>query len=604
MHFDDRLGTVLRLNASSEAMRRIQFRQLLDLLGVLPADARGEQIDAAFVRLGELSKAIPAGLRTAVVRDVGLRLRSPRLVAALASGEPDVAQAALQRAELTREEWHDLIPALPPGARHALRRRSDLPRETVALLARLGVTDRGLPPAAAPAPDAPAAEATAKPETAPEPEPAAAAPAEEPQPQPEPEPEAEPVSALEPEPAASDELPTILPAQPAPGDGAIGAIVKRIEAFRRARQVVEQRPANDSPRLPLGEEHVLQVPEQIRAFNFATDAEGRITWSDPGVAPMVTGIALPPAASDPAFAVRLRSHQPLTGQRLRLAGAPAIAGEWCLDAAPWFDPLTGRYLGYRGRLRRPAERVPLVPPVTDSEADRLRQLLHELRTPVNAIQGFAEVIQQQLFGPTPHDYRALAAGIAGDAARMLAAFEELERLARLDSGAMELDPGETDLAAMIEATASQLAAHTGQRGSGFAIRREVETLPVGLERIEVERIVWRLLATLAGVSAPGEMLKLRLRERHGMARIDLALPKALADRPEESLFETAAGAIPQIITAGVFGVGFALRLARAEARAAGGDLIRRDGKLRLTLPGLTGDSGDHRQQQAGGADAV
>ena len=58
-------------------------------------------------------------------------------------------------------------------------------------------------------------------------------------------------------------------------------------------------------------------------------------------------------------------------------------------------------------------------------------MLHELRTPVNAIQGFAEVIQQQLFGPTPHEYRALAAGIAGDAARILSAFEELDRLAGL-----------------------------------------------------------------------------------------------------------------------------------------------------------------------------
>ena len=41
-------------------------------------------------------------------------------------------------------------------------------------------------------------------------------------------------------------------------------------------------------------------------------------------------------------------------------------------------------------------------------------------------------------------YRALAASIAGDAARMLSAFEELDRLAKLDSGAMELDPGETE----------------------------------------------------------------------------------------------------------------------------------------------------------------
>ena len=42
----------------------------------------------------------------------GLRLRSPRLVAALAAGEPQVAAATLRRAELSDEQWLQLIPVL------------------------------------------------------------------------------------------------------------------------------------------------------------------------------------------------------------------------------------------------------------------------------------------------------------------------------------------------------------------------------------------------------------------------------------------------------------------------------------------------------------
>ena len=575
MHFDDRLGTVLRLSASGSAVQRIQYRQLLDLLGTSPAEARGEQLDAAYVRLAELAQKIPAANRAAMIRDSALRLRSPRLVAALAESEPAVAEAAVLQARLTQEEWLDLIPALPPAARPVLRQRRDLPGEVPALLARLGVTDRGLPPAeasiepAAPEPAELLAEADALPEA-----------------------EAE---------AAGAEV-VVLPPRTAPAaqDSGIGAIVKRIEAYRRQRQVIDQVPANDSPRLPLGEDHFLEVPEQVRAFDLACDAEGRICWADPGVAPMVLGLRLAGTALSAEFDLQMRRHQPLRAERLELNGAEAITGTWQLDAVPWFDPVTGRYLGYRGRMRRPAERAPVLPPVRDSEADRIRQMLHELRTPVNAIQGFAEVIQQQLFGPTPHEYRALAANIAGDAARMLSAFEELERLARLDSGAMELDEGETDLAAVIAATVDQLGAHTAQRGSGFALKSDAERLPVALARLEVERIVWRLTATLAGVAAPGEVLKLKLRQRDGMARLDLALPGVLARLDGDDLFRAAAGAIPQVVAAGVFGVGFALRLARAEARAAGGDLLRKDGKLRLTLPavsapGLTAGPANHTQ---------
>lgn len=566
MHFDDRLGTVLRLRADGPALRRIQFRQLLDLLGTLPAETHGDQVESAYSRLTDLAATIPTSERAALVGDHGLRLRSPRLVAALAASDSPVARTAVERAELDENQWLDLIPALPPAVRSHVRQRRDLGPLITAKLARLGVHDRALPPAAMPAaatPDQP------------------------------------PVVANDTAIAQAEAA----PAQPGPdtlneGEG-IGAIVRRIEAYRRAREVVDHAPIGDSPRLPLGEEHVLHVTGALRAFDFATDAAARIVWSDPGVAPMVTGLALG-GLSAPGLGDALKRRQPLRGLELALDGAPALAGPWQVDAAPWFDPLTGRHMGWRGRMRRPADLAdgpPPLAPVQDSQADRIRQALHELRTPVNAIQGFAEVIQQQLFGPTPHEYRALAAAIAGDAARMLAAFEELERLAKLDSGAIELEPGATDLVNVVESTVTQLAAHTRQRGSGFALKcdGDGEALQVPLAQIEVERIVWRLLATLAGVAAPGEVLKLRLRQRHGLVRIDAALPATLAARSEQELFQASSGAIPQVIAAGVFGVGFALRLVAAEAKAAGGALLHKGERLRLTLPSLTGPQSAHSE---------
>lgn len=549
MLFDDRLATALRLSASGPAVLRIQFRQLLDLLGTCPVDAHSLIIDESYIRLAELAKEIPADERAKAIGDAGLRLRSPRLVAELAAYEPQVASAALLHARLTIDQWLDLVPAIPPIARPYLYQRRDLPAELAELMSRLGVERPGLPPAQ-----------SAKNEVAPE---------------------------------AGQSLQDAAPLNPQSG---ISAIVKRIEAYRRARQNGEPI-SSDSPRLPLGEDHVLQVPDHVRAFDFATDAEGRINWSDPGVIPMVTGLRLVDIAQEADCAVLIRRHQPLRTQPVKLEGARAIAGEWLLDAAPWFDPLTGRFLGYRGRMRRAAGRTALVEPVRESEGDRMRQMLHELRTPVNAIQGFAEVIQQQLFGPTPHEYRALAAGIAGDAARILSAFEELDRLAKLDSGAMELETGETDLASLIEATISQLSAHTAPRGSGFSLRIRGEVAQIGLDRTEAERILWRLLATLAGVSTSGEILRLNLEPSGELLRLDLNLPAVLAAIPGEALFDAAANSIPQSLTVGTFGIGFALRLARTEAQSAGGDLVRTDDVLTLTLPALS-------RQNEGGSNSI
>lgn len=553
MLFDDRLDTVLRMRADSAGTRRIQMRQLVDLLGTLSSDVRNSQVDAAYTRLSELQALIPAPEAAQMLGDPALRLRSPRLVAALCSSDPRIAAMALGRAELDEEQWLDLIPALGPSARQALFERRDLPPAIAALVARLGVRGRGLPPSTDAASQAPS-------------------------------------------PGEAD-IEILPPSDDNTRGEEIGAIVRRIEAYRRARQVVEPGLA-DSPRLPLGEDHVIDVHGPVKACDFATDAEGRISWCDPGVAPMLVGQRLDEA---PEAARLVKLHQPLRAMRIEFDGAPAIAGHWQVDAAPWFDPVGGRFLGYRGRLRRPPEAANPPPPslMPDTEADRIRQMLHELRTPINAIQVGAEIIQQQLYGTTPHEYRALAAGIVGDAARMLSAFDELERLAKLSSGALDLDPGASDLAATVRATAGQLDAHTKSRGSGFDLRIEVEHAPVALAGIEVERLVWRLLATVAGTSAPGEQLKLRLRLKHGMFRLDAALPAAIARFEGEDIFKAAAGTVPQVIAAGVFGTGFALRLARAEARAAGGELQRKGDRLRLTLPGLTLARPGHTQAPDG-----
>ena len=609
MRYDDRLATVLRLHTGGRNLARVQLRQLLDLLGAAPSEARSDLLDEGYLRLSELVALFPATETAAMLAEPGLRLRSPRLLASLAQGEPPVARAALHAAQLDEASWSDLIPALPPSCWSLLWQRRDLGAAPRALLARLGGGRMALP-------------TTAVEQTGDEPMPAALVVDEQPSP-----------------PPAADAPPS--PEKQAEPAEDIGAIVRRIEAFRRAREAgprpaappplptspflsppLPAPPANDAPRLPLGEE-----PAPLTTLDFETDSEGRIIRADPLVAPMLVGLSLAERAETETggpegagIARLIRQHQPIRGHGIQLDGAPAIAGPWHLDATPRFDLLGGRFVGYLGRFRRlPPTQASAPAAPADSHTDRLRQSLHELRTPVNAIQGFAEIIQQQLFGPTPHEYRALAAVIAADAARMLAGFEELERFARIDSGAMEIEPGASDLADCVCATLVRLEHHTAARGIALELERLTRPLPLTLAGIETERLCWRLLATLAATAAPGERLGLALRHgngpagqgAHSLASLDMTLPAALAALPDEALFHASVPIGEAAPSAGMFGTGFTLRLAAAEARAAGGSLRREGPLLRLTLPspitqyqiwpGLTDAAAGHSHVHQGNA---
>ncbi|QVM85745.1 sensor histidine kinase [Novosphingobium decolorationis] len=373
-----------------------------------------------------------------------------------------------------------------------------------------------------------------------------------------------------------------------PGDPGIGAIVRRIEEFRRSRQKPQPtEPQGDSPRLPLGDA-ISEATQGPTTLDFATDALGRITWADGPFASAVTGFLLPLHESEQeTIATAVRHGQPIRGARIQLSGPAAISGIWQVDAAACFDQGTGRFTGHSGRLRRPHPSVRDTANASASaEADRMRQVLHELRTPANAIQVAAEIIQQQLYGPAPHEYRALAASIAGDCAHILAGFEELDRLVKLETGALSLDPGLCNFALVTHRTIQRLGSWTGPRNSGFRPSPDLADaqLPIALEHDEAERLVWRLLAALAGASASEERLALHWAENGSDLRICLQLPKTLAEREGDALFAIGDIGRGQALTAGVFGVGFTLRLASAEARSAGGGLQRIANELVLTLP--------------------
>ncbi len=571
MIVDDRLETVLRTHAAGRLATKIQFRQLADLLGRADSVFWTEAQAAALDRLDAHAETLGEEDCAALLRSCALR--SPVLVRHFASMAPRLAMAAIGGARLDEAQWLDLVPHLPVQARGFLRHRRDLGERVEALLARLGIDDFALP-----VPD----RSVVSQETRP------ASPRVV---------ELAPVRAA-PRPAAS---PAPAPAAAPTADRGIdregiGAIVRRIEAFRRHREGRPVAPA--VPGLAEAEDAFVAaaeapLPRVTTAIDIRIDAEGMIVAADSAHAPMLvghrpfTGEVDAPATCDAGTLRAFRARQPVEAGLMTFEGTAPVAGSWRVDAVPSFARESGHYTGYHARLRRPeAGRAAAAAndDEGDSSTDRLRQLLHELRTPINAIQGFAELIQQQLFGPTPHQYRSLAASIASDAARMLAGFEEVERLARLESGQAEPEQGETDLAATLSRLVEQLEPAIGPREVRLRLAVPQGAVIVTVEALELERTLWRMLSVIAGSAAPGERLAVSLGEGAGYARLVLPLPAALAMRDDAALFapdSKGGGAMPG---QAMLGNGFALRLAAAEVRAAGGHLARNGARLLIDLP--------------------
>lgn len=570
MRFDDRLATVLAQPRADAAARAAAWRQIVDILAQAPPDA-GDPLPAdAYALLRTLRDEVAQPVRAqAVAALVGRRVH-PAIVALIAEEKPVVAAALIGQARLADGEWLFLLPRLSITARALLRHRRDLSPAVRAGLASFGASDFALPAGEI---DADAGDASAQTPTPPASAPAVAVPRIALVPS---------VSVetvdLTPSPASDDDAPTGLAA----GDTRIADMLARIAAYRR------EEATGTPPAAP-----------PIERFRFETGPDGTILWvaGAPRAALIGISIARPGESSDCGVDGQatgaFRHRAPFRDARLCIVGGSAAAGEWRIGGVPVFDPLDGRFTGYRGTARRPHPHERAGPATgglygTGLPTDALRQLAHELRTPINAIVGFGEMIERQVMGPAAALYRSEAHAIVEQGRRLLSAVDDLDVAARTEGRPAGASPERVGAADVLRRLEPAMRAIAAERGVTLDLTVAEGAGDLAAEPAAVERMFSRLLAATVGLGGAGETISARL--SHGPAQVVLRLsrPAVLRGSAEADLLDpgfSIAGDFPE---APQLGLGFALRLVRSLAQSVEGALLVEPGHFTLRLP-VAGD---------------
>ncbi|URW76799.1 sensor histidine kinase [Sphingomonas donggukensis] len=562
MRFDDALTTVMSAPLASPASVQAAWRQLVDLAG----RGRVSSVEAAVAALADLQAEVPLAVRAASARALIGAQPPLALVRLLARDDMTVAAPVLRTATLAHAEWVTLLPELGPAARAILRHRRDLPEGMAHALDSYGTVDFVIE-------GAPGTAAIATPISLPE----AATPSPAP-------------ATIPGDPGAFVSLGRIAMGLPVVAEALrrendnesplaaadhpfrIADIVARIEAYQK--QEPRAAPPPPAPAPAFGAE----------GFRFETDAAGIVRWVEGAPRGAIVGVSLAQAARpgapgvDGIAAGACRRRARFDAARLQVgAGSPA-AGLWLISAVPGFDPASGRFTGYRGSARRPrADELPRASQA--AAADAVRQIVHELRTPTNAISGFSEMIEHQLLGPVADPYREQAATIRGESRRLLAAIDDIDTAARIEAGSLPTRKDRVALDALVAESVRDLAALAADRGAGITVSGTAAQ--VVADRDALARLVARLLAAMLGAAAAGEAIAIDIAPATA-DRVALAVdrPAALDAYPGETILDIAA----EDCATSLLGTGFALRLARNLAREIGGALTIGQRRLTLTLP--------------------
>ncbi|MEO7365058.1 MAG: histidine kinase dimerization/phospho-acceptor domain-containing protein [Sphingomicrobium sp.] len=503
MRFDDRLMTVLDQPASDPHDRAVRWRQLVDLVARAGGQADNPLVEQALQLIRADRANVDDSLRSAAARAVAALPLPYELVALFASDKLAVSAPLLAATRLEPHEWQRLL--------------SVADDETRQFVATLHPDIPAAPPAVSPTPEEPFVEGAAP---------------------------------------ASQAIPSI------------SDVVARIERLRHGQEQPPASPPADGQRRPV-------ATSAPTLFRWECGPSGEIAWVEGAPRGPLIGRSIARAEEgegvDDEVVRAFATRAPFRDAQLSLPGEGILAGAWKISGVPAFEPADGRFAGYRGIALREANGGydaalnglhPLL-----SDPNSLRELVHEIKTPLNAIIGFAEIIDSQLLGPADRQYRTRAAEIVAQAKLLLSAIDDLDFAAKLQADRNRPGSG-TDLATLLEQLA--VAMRQGASASAPHLQLSIETRKrrCALEPALAERLVTRFCDAVFAAAADGEQIVVHIDNRSGRCLLWVHPP-------------------PQLGTGdGDQGGGFGLRLVRGLARIAGGDLTITKARITLALPEL------------------
>ena len=322
-------------------------------------------------------------------------------------------------------------------------------------------------------------------------------------------------------------------------------------------------------------------------FRWECDASGQIAWVDGAPRGALIGRSLPgEEGADRRLIRAFADRLPFDGAPLTIP-APALDGEWRLSGIPAFSPVDGRFLGYRGIARRGVEEFeePVAPQparsALASDAESLRETIHEIKTPLNAIIGFAEIIDGQYLGPAHRSYRHRAAEIVSQARILLAAIEDLDFAARIQTGSAGQQEA-VDLGQILPPLIEELAERALARNVQLRVMPIADQHPCNLDRDLAERLMRRLIGAAIDSAAASETIKVEVHEERGRCLVSVTRPASTVNFTERQMLD------PSFLSSGEeegsrLGLGFALRLVRGLVRLAGGSLKFTADQIVLTI---------------------
>jgi signal transduction histidine kinase len=153
----------------------------------------------------------------------------------------------------------------------------------------------------------------------------------------------------------------------------------------------------------------------------------------------------------------------------------------------------------------------------------LANMSHELCTPLNAIIGFSDIIEGEMFGPvTVPKYLEYITDIKQSGVHLLEVINDMLDISKIESGTVTLDRKPVDLSEVVETSLRLVAPRAEQKNLHLSVKT-VEDMPVMLgDRRRIVQLVLNLLSNAIKFTPDGGSIETRI-ERTEAGDVELSV---------------------------------------------------------------------------------
>jgi signal transduction histidine kinase len=206
--------------------------------------------------------------------------------------------------------------------------------------------------------------------------------------------------------------------------------------------------------------------------------------------------------------------------------------------------------------------------VSERKTRFLARMSHELRTPLNAIIGFSEMLAQRSFGDLTAKQGEYVTDIVDSGRHLLALVDEVLDVAKVETGALDLDVGPVDVGELLAGSATLFEEQAGRRRVTLVVEVEPGLPTIQADARKLKQVLFNLVANAVRFTPPGGRITLGGRSAHHAVRFSVSdTGPGIPTDQQEAIFEAFRQA-----HAGAGGTGLGLPLARRLVEQHGGRL--------------------------------